>query len=225
VALKADCDVDVSGDALAFAPVGRRDEAALRSLYEELGFTRQLASLNDGSATILSQSPREPLEGGSSRSPTHKVEATERPLHIITDESSLTQLISQLAEGRWALEILTLRPDHHRGPIIAAAISSAAADYFLPFQHRYVGAPEQLAGGATLSKILRALEKGKAIFALHDVKRTLVMLGESDLAYQLTSAHDTMLGSYLLDPERSHDIPHLAASVGLTVPDYDAFSK
>lgn len=244
VALKDDCDVDVSEAALAFSPRERRDETRLIELYEELGFTRQLAALRSGTASIQTGGK----ETQTAASPTPKDDATAQPESstkelsaakefnsaalaetrssiTITDQQGLAALITELGNGTWSMEILTLRPDAHRGPIIAASFSSEGADYYLPFEHRYVGTPVQLGAIDTLRTLLNSLKKGQAKICLHDIKRTLVMLGEAGIEADFRGAHDTMLGSYLLDPERNHGLPALASNVSLEVPDYDQFAK
>src|SRR5690606_10436348 len=52
VALKDDCEVDISAENLAFSPSSRRDEAQLSALFTELGFTRQLTALKNGTSAI-----------------------------------------------------------------------------------------------------------------------------------------------------------------------------
>lgn len=226
VALKDDCEVDVSPTAVAFSPAARRDEEKLKELYEELGFTRQLAALKSGTASIQSggeqrlaaHTPPTPLE--------RKDEQTAEPHCVtITTQDLLAELLKQLGEGAWSLEVITLRPDHHRGPLIAASLSSHSSDYFIPFGHRYVGAPVQLSAVETLNAVLHGLTHGKAKLSLHDIKRTIVMLGEAGIEADFMGAHDTMLGSYLLDPERNHGLSALASHVDIEVPDYDHFAK
>ncbi|HSC88470.1 MAG TPA: DNA polymerase I [Polyangiaceae bacterium] len=46
VALKEDCPVDVTPEAVHFSPTTRRDTERLRTLFGELGFSRQLTQLN-----------------------------------------------------------------------------------------------------------------------------------------------------------------------------------
>lgn len=234
VALKDDCAVDVSAVALAFSSAERRDERKLKELYEELGFTRQLAALKAGTASIQTSGAQQDAKpatsalhqvGAEDQAKDSEDKTAERPCATITTGELLAELLPQLKEGEWSLEVFTLRPDHHRGPLIAASLSSHSSDYFIPFEHRYVGAPQQLSAGDTLKAVLRGLLQGKAKVSLHDIKRTLVMLGEAGVEADFVGAHDTMLGSYLLDPERNHSLSALASNVNIEVPDYDHFAK
>lgn len=223
VALKSDCIVDISEEALAFSPSKRRDEAKLIAIYEELGFTRQLAALKSGSAAIQ-RGDSSPATTTTKTKPAASAPTT-TAASIITTKSDLDELLSKLSGGTWALEIHTLRPDHHRGPLVAVALANQDLSYFLPFGHRYVGAPEQLAALDTLEQIVAALGDRTGGLYLHDVKRSLVLLNEAGLRTRFDHAHDTMLASYLIDPERNHDVLHLGATVGIDIPDYDQFAK
>lgn len=235
VALKEDCRVDISLEALAFSPAARRDEQKLIQLYEELGFTRQLAALKSGTATIQTggaesviappSTPSPPGEGTAQKEALAAELVAQRKPVTITTSVGLSELLTLLGQGAWALEILTLRPESHRGPLIAASLSAETTDYYIPFEHRYVGAPPQLKAIETLTTLLDALSKGAAVLSLHDIKRTIVMLGEAGIEADFVGAHDTMLGSYLLDPERNHSLAALASNVSIEVPDFDQFAK
>lgn len=233
VALKDDCEVDTSSDALAFAPASRREDDRLCDLFSELGFTRQLTAMKSGTAAIQqggsTSSSNAGDEGSSKESAPDEAPPTPDspllPTHIVNTPEHLTDLIEHLAQGPWALELYTVRPDHHRGPVLGAALSSQEAQYYLPFAHRIVGAPPQLDAKETLTALLAALSSGSAALSVHDLKRCLVMLHEAEIDGALREPHDAMLGSYLLDPERGHDVVSLGAAVQLHVPEYDKFSK
>jgi len=73
--------------------------------------------------------------------------------------------------------------------------------------------------------LLEELDKGEASLSVHDLKRVTVLLHEAGITSALPPAHDAMLGSYLLDPERNHDVTAQGASVSIEVPEYDKFAK
>jgi DNA polymerase-1 len=226
VQLKNDCDVSVRRADLAFSQPERRDEAALRAIYESLGFTRQLAALKGGTAIFqqdddASRIPVSVERSDASNEPQEEIDS----ISLVTKLDDLANLVSRLNQGRWSLEVLTIRPDLHRGPIIAASLSTPKASYYLPFAHRYVGAPSQLDVKIAFGKILSAISGGDGQLAVHDLKRTLVLLRESGVTDELGAVHDVLLGSYLLDPERNHGVEALAASVDIVIEDYDKFSK
>jgi DNA polymerase-1 len=87
---------------------------------------------------------------------------------------------------------------------------------YVPVGHRYVGAPKQFAP-AVLVRILGPLLANADIEkSVHDVKELSVVLSRNGLTVQGV-AFDTMLASYLLDPEASHEIARMAPIVGVTV--------
>ncbi len=235
VALKDDCEVDTSAESLAFSPASRRDEDKLSELFTELGFTRQLTALKNGTSAIQQGDAADSTESSKTRSEestnastsgaTSDAESKMLPTHIVSEQSALDELLAQLASGSWALELLTVRPEHHRGPVLAACLAGEKAQYYLPFGHRYVGAPAQLESGAAVESILQALSDGQAELAVHDLKRNLVILAEAGIKGELKAPHDAMLGSYLLDPERGHDVGAAGASVQIHVPEYDKVAK
>lgn len=234
VALKDDCEVDTSLEALAFAPASRREDERLCEIFSELGFTRQLTAMKNGTAAIQ-QGESGATENVSdlkvaastayAPAENETTESVQLPTHVVNTDESLAELATQLSKGKWALELYTVRPDHHRGPVLGAALSSEQAQYYLPFAHRVVGAPPQLDAKEAVSKVLRAVATGSAELSVHDLKRCLVLLSEANIAGELRAPHDAMLGSYLLDPERGHDVVSLGAAVQLHVPEYDKFSK
>lgn len=228
VALKDDCELDASLANLAFSPKSRRDEQRLTELYRELGFSRQLAALAQGSAEIQRADHVEEAPG------TPLTPQPARPVEIIIQESALTSRLEGLPQGSsLALEFHTVRPDHHRGPVLGVALAHSEGDIYIPLGHRTVTAPQQLAAGSAIGAVLTALGRKSPQLFVHNLKRVLVMLHEGgwgELAESVFGegsqrVHDTLLGSYLLDPERNHQVEALGASVGAEVPDYDAYSK
>ncbi len=248
VALKEDCPVDASREALAFAPKARRKEGELAKIYESLGFTKQLAALKNGEAIIQQGDPQDDSTNDKTTTPSLSDKAPNNPsndeplgaavsplakadngdsvqIKVIQSSEDLNQLIALLGTGTWALEPLTLRPDHHRGPIIALTLCREGEFFYIPFEHRYIGAPEQLSGAECTSSVLKALESGSAEVLVHDLKRCLVIFQESNLDTALTKTFDTLLGAYLIAPERRHTISTIGASVQLVIADYDHFAK
>lgn len=227
VALKDDCEISVDREELAFFQPERRDETTLVNIYEALGFTRQLAALRSGTAFIQQEDPPKlsPASSLELSSSTTSSEENKDGVILVNDQDALRALTDQLKTGLWSLEVLTLRPNLHRGPIIAACLSNLTHSYYLAFAHRYVGAPAQLEAKDSLTLILSALEAGEAKLVLHDLKRTLVLLHEAGIAHAVGDVHDLLLSSYLIDPERNHGVEAIAASVNIVIVDYDKFSK
>lgn len=223
IALKADCAVSVETEDLAFFQPERRNEETLFEIYAALGFSRQLAALKSGSASIQ-KGPSGASDKHKQAIPRSEEEEGLPPTSAVTTEEELNQLLPKLSDGEWAIEVLTLRPDLHRGPLIALSVSCDSESYYLPFGHRYVGAPPQL-DLKVIEQVLKAFNEGKSTLFVHDLKRLLVLLQEAGITEAIGAVHDGLLASYLIDPERNHQVEALAASVNLVLEDYDKFSK
>lgn len=241
VALKLDCPLDLSPEALRFGDLARRDVPALRSLYTNLGFRKQLAALEAGelekaAPAAVGAAPAAPSKAAqqkpSDRGPAAQAVSTAdvaraqpADVHLVTSEAELAQLLARLGEGSWALELCTTHPDAHRGPLIAACLVTDGAGYYVPFAHRRVGAPPQLPARETLERLLEALGSGSATLTVHRLKRSILLARGAGVVLVWPQAHDTQLSSYLLDPEQSHTVEALGLSLGLLVPEFDQIAK
>lgn len=227
VTLKDDCDVDATLENLRFSPKERRNERRLAEIYTELGFSRQLAALSLGKAEIQ----QEVVE--RSFPPAEASLAVQSPVALVTSPSSLSTALLEAASGDASLELYTVRPDSHSGPLLGMALCTEKTQSYIPLGHRTTTTPTQLASSAVVRDLVRALTQRKGMLYVHDLKRNLVILHEAGwgeeadtlLGRGAQNVHDTLLGSYLLDPERNHQVEALGSSVGLHVPSYDAFAK
>ena len=154
---------------------------------------------------------------------------SEQPMHLqatlVITEADLDACCAALQAGRVAFELHTIRPDHHRGPILGMALHCATQAFYIPFGHRYVGVPAQLGLIPTLIRVLSVLGSHPLDVTVHDLKRQLVLLHQAGVSTELLGAFDVMLGSYLLDPERNHQLEALGAAADLIIVDYDQRTK
>jgi DNA polymerase-1 len=229
VALKDDCDIEVTRDRLVYRG---RDVEKLKAIYAELGFTRMLGLLaNDAlpnptqspsASTSSNPSPNEMTQmglplGGPVQSRAPAAPLPTASIAINADYGSLVapreiaEFATALAKEREiGLEIATTEPSPTRGALIGFALSGKnGVARYIPLQHRFVGAPKQ----PTLAELKEALgpllQNDGVSFAAHDVKRTDVALAQAGLRIKRYGA-DASLGSYLLDPEARHDRVSLA---------------
>ncbi len=231
VELKHDCDVGRAPDSWIFSPERQRDVQVLREIYTELGFTRQLAQLKDlAQSKDLAQlkdqaEPEAALPSPPHSAPINRVAPikSDPTLNICVNTAELAAALTKLTGQDIALELFTLRPDHHSGPLIGLGLTSAETHLYIPFEHRYVGAPAQLEKADTLPRVMTTLKSCNV--CVHDLKRTLVLLEQASARGDLDQVHDTLLGSYLLDPDRNHGLVQVGASVEREVPEYDSFAK
>jgi DNA polymerase-1 len=247
VELRSDCPVDDEPEQLRVGAPGRVDRAALAALYVELGFTRQLAALGGEAEALQSEGGEVPAArtatsvsepGGSLPVAVHGTAAADAPgggaEGALTSSHAAVLLAERLGElaqalerepgGAVALELHTTSPAAHRGPLVGLAVAGASFAFYIPLSHRYVGAPSPADGGAVVDKVVSLLA-GRSRVTVHDLKRTVVLLRGAGAKAALPSAHDTMLASYLLDPEQTHDVSAVGARVSRSVPDFDVVSR
>ncbi len=213
VTLKDDCDVEFSRERLSY---GGRDVAALRAIYAELGFQRQIAALPaDDEGPTSAKTPGRPRDVAA---PTYT---------LVLDETGLAELVrTARATGRVALALATSSPDAVTADIIGVALATApGVAAYVPVGHRYVGMPRQLPLPRVLSALGPVLADEQVKKAAHDTKRVAVVLARSDVVLDGV-AFDSMLASYLLDPSASHDLVTLAkAELRMDLPSYDSLTN
>jgi DNA polymerase-1 len=226
VALKDDCEIEVTRDKLTYRG---RDVEKLRVIYSELGFTRMLGLLaNDAlpnpSPSLAPSLPGAPGEmtqmGLAFGSPVQSRPAAPAPsvtASIAADYGSLVlpREIAEFAatllkEGEVGVEIATTEPSPTRGALIGFALAGKNGKArYVPLQHRFVGAPKQPTP-AELKEALQPLLSSTGVrFAAHDLKRSDVALAQAGLRLE-RYGFDASLASYLLDPEARHDRESLA---------------
>ncbi|WP_438006724.1 DNA polymerase I [Sorangium sp. So ce321] len=167
---------------------GGADTGRLRELFTELGFSRFLKAV---------RAP-EP----AARAATYRVIATREELEAFAR--------SARAAGRLAFDVhaTTREPMSAHVCGIALACEPGQAVY-VPLGHRYLGAPAQLSMSdvdAVLGPLLADPELPKVG---HDVKFCEVILLRHRIGI-VGVAFDTMLASYLLDPEAKNQLHELA---------------
>ncbi|MEO7329292.1 MAG: DNA polymerase I [Minicystis sp.] len=198
VTLHADTPIDLDLETLRY---DGPDRDKLRALFIELGFTRLVKALPAPSAPAVTL-------GG-------KVET------ILTREALASFAAEIKAAGRVALAVHGSATEPMRAQIVGLALAVAAdRSAYLPITHRYLGAPAQLSL-ADVRELLGPLFADATIEKIgHDLKFAEVLLAQNELPLAGASL-DTMLASYLLDPEAASDLPALAerdAGVTLTKP-------
>jgi DNA polymerase-1 len=238
VALKDDCPIEVSREALTFRG---RDVEKLRALYSELGFTRMLGLLNTDALPGPSSSPG----AGSSASPAaasatagERAEMTQiglplggpvaarpepRPtpspaaLSITADYGTLfaPQEIAEFAasllnEGVAGIEVVTTEDSPTRGALVGFALASKSGRArYIPLAHRFMGVPKQPAAAELKAALEPLFGAAGPPLAAHDLKRSDVALWQAGLRFA-NYGGDASLASYLLDPEARHDRVSLA---------------
>ncbi len=201
IELKSDCAVDLELEHLRWS--GKRDLAALRTIYGELGFQNQLARLDAESAA--------PPAVASSRATPATAQATPGEYRVVTELGELRALVeSAQRAGRLALSA-SYEPDSPmRGSLIGVGLAvEPGRGAYVPLAHRYVGMPNQLARAEVLDVLAPVLADAKVKKAGLDLKRFGVLFARTGATVEGFS-FDAAIASYLLDPEARHDREALA---------------
>ncbi|MFO0548002.1 MAG: DNA polymerase I [Polyangiaceae bacterium] len=204
VTLRDDAPVTFDREALRY---GGGDVEALREIFTELGFTRQLAALpRDQKARPIEVSVR---------------------YETVLERDQLERIALAAKEAkRLALAVLTTPEDAMRCGLSGIALSVEKDHaFYVPLAHRTLGAPKQLKL-ADLAAVLGPILADASIEKLgHDTKRDEVVLRRH--GFELAGVgFDAMLASYLLDPEVDHSLGAIAErEVGLKLTSIDSLAK
>jgi DNA polymerase-1 len=238
VTLKEDCPIEIDTEHLAY---GGRDIPALRALYAELGFQRQLQALNSepegtagaGQASLGFQpgSPPVPATGiapATSASKSASVAPVGAPeISIVSTKEQLVALAAELAQaGQFAIAVETSNPNTLRSALVGIAFSVQAGQaVYLPVGHRYMGCPKQLTI-AEVQELLGPVFADPAVGKLAlDLKRVDVVLSHAGFTFA-GYAFDAALAAYLLDPEsRNEREPLVQRELGVVPSSYDSLTK
>ncbi len=191
VTLRADAEVAFDLEALRY---GSPDDERLRGLFTELGFTRFLKALP---------------------APEVKPVSLSTSYETILTRAALDGFAAEArARGGLALAVLGTSPEPMRAHVTGIALAAKLADgachaAYVPLSHRYLGAPHQL-GVAEVREALGPLLADAAIGKVgHDLKYSEVVLARHGMPLA-GAVMDTMLASYLVDPEAPNTLEAVA---------------
>ncbi len=206
---------------------GGRDTTMLRKLYTELGFAKHLAALGGPEPALPAATPATtpatsaaapgaPEQTGfafgasDTRAPAAPAEvaATTR---VVLDEVALERMVANLvADGGVAVVAETSGPSPVRGSVVGLGFAGKSGRYYVPLSHRYAGVAPQL-DVSIVARVLGPLLADPSVPKWsHDMKHLRVALARLGLALE-GAKFDTMMASYLLDPETSHSLGDIAA--------------
>jgi DNA polymerase-1 len=201
------CDLDLPFDAASFA-VRPPDRERLAKIFTELEFTKFLQDLDAGAPrqqTISSEKYR-----------------------LVTTEAALGTLVAELkAAPRLAVDLETTSPDPMRARIVGISVCAEEGNAaYIPVAHSYLGVPAQIA-------LDRALEALKPILTDPRIGKVGQNATYDALLFRRNGVEvapisfDTMVGAYLIDPDRgpfdlkslskkwlSHDMIHYEEVAG-----------
>ena len=201
VTLKYDVELDYAPeDLIITAP----DNVALKTMYQEWNFRTWLSQLDESEGAP-------PHDEDDNSNNVETVEA-EPVYETILTEQQLDQWLSKLKSADLiSIDTETTSLDYMQAEIvgISLAVSEKHAAY-IPLQHDYAGAPEQLSLKTTLKKLKPILEDETKKKIGQNLKYDLEVFAN----YQIDLCgieHDTMLASYVVNSTGSrHDMDSLA---------------
>ena len=164
------------------------DRVALKDLFRELEFYNLLRELTP------------PASAGSGR------------YHAVLEDSQLVSLVALLQGAKgFSLEVQTTSKDPMRAQWVGISFSAQPGEaYYVPVGHIYPNVPDQLPPDAVWKRLRPILEEAKHEKYGHNLKFALLLLQRAGIA-PAGFAFDTMVASYLLNPNKSsHDLEDLA---------------
>ena len=193
------------------------DQQRLGGLFRELEFSRlaeQLTAFDRENASKTASAVAVPAAVAPA-----PVAAPPLPVDTILDRDALAELARQIeAAGAVGISALYDGVSAVRGDLVGLGFAlPAGRRVYLPFHHRYLGAPVCLPEAA-LGDLAAVLASPAIAKHAHDVKTLEVLLGQRGLALGGVTS-DPMLAAYLLDAARTHyDLDVVATSEGVSPP-------
>ncbi len=175
---------------LSQCELGSPNNDKLKALLEEFGFRSLLRDL--GFVTIEAPPPRPKIQA-----------------HLVLKKEELDALIKQLeAAPMISLDTETTSADALRAELVGVSCATKAGEaFYIPVAHYYLGAPKQLSRSYVIT-LLKPILEIKPIIG-QNLKYDAKVLKR----YGIELKHivfDTMLASYLIDPESRKDLDELA---------------
>ncbi len=235
VTLKDDCPIEIDKEHLTY---GGRDIAALKVLYAELGFQRQLQALFNepsgpaapgtsplpGSAAVPATGVA-PASGSSKSASPAPVGAPE--ISVVTTKEELATLAEELRRaGRFSIAVETSNPNTLRSALVGIALCWRPGQAtYVAIGHRYMGCPKQVALADARELLDPLFADARVLKAALDLKRVDVILSHS--GFRFTGYDfDATLAAYLLDPESRNDRePLVQRELGVVPSSYDSLTK
>jgi DNA polymerase-1 len=225
--LTVKCDCTLPATPTQLVP-GEPDTERLRAMYERFEFKMWLQEVARGArdigkpaAAAGAPGPGDPAVAVAS--------ATARAAVPVDYETVLTR--EQL--DRWlnaidkaaivSFDTSTSTADPMTAQIVGVSLAiDAASGCYIPFGHRYAGAPQQLDAADVLRALAPWLENARRAKLGQNLKYAQHALANHGLALR-GCAHDTELESYVLESHKPHDLEGLALRhLDLVTLGYDA---
>jgi DNA polymerase-1 len=232
---------------------GGWDARKLRSLLLQLEFNRLADAVPvDASVVVAAETPSTPqpqpampaaVKGqqqlsfgdATSKSAPPAVASIAAPLTVqpaeyetVLDAAALAHVVRACRDaGRFAVGLMTNHAEAMRASVVGVALAWAPRKAaYVPVGHRVIGDPKQLARGEIFEALTPLLRDPAIAKIAHDVKYDEMVWRRAGVEVEGWS-FDTMLASYLNDPERhTHRLDEIAlAELNHTMQSLDAVLK
>ena len=208
VTLKYDVELDFTPEQLV---ISAPDNSALKEMYKRWNFRSWLSQLEEDSEEMSVDN--KPETSKITTTATSSSEAKADPVYeTILSTAQLDQWLSKLEKAALiSIDTETTSLDYMQAEIVGVsfAVDENHAAY-VPLQHDYAGAPEQLPLTSTLEKLKPLLENEDIKKVGQNLKYDLEVFANYDITLRGIE-HDTMLASYVVNSTASrHDMDTLA---------------
>jgi len=216
VSLKSDVPMKFDVDHLVY---GGFQRSTVRALFEDLEFTRLVASLDAEDAKAAQT-------GSASAAP--EAPAGPAVYEAVLTEAALDEAIAQCRKTGWfSVDTETTSLETTRAELVGISLSwKPGHGVYIPIGHRVLGDPAQLDRKLVLDRL-------RPLFADASVKKIGQNIKYDDIVLRRAGVpvsgyeFDTMLASYLIDPERhTHKLDEISKSeLGYEMVSYDSVTK
>jgi DNA polymerase-1 len=209
VTIKCDVALPVAVEGLAH---DKHDEARLAELYERFEFRTWLRELRgEPTAPAREAAAKNAPAAAAEAPPPPNVANNTRDYETVLTEAQLDAWLAKISEAPLTTvdtETTSLEPLLARLVGISLAVEPGHAAY-IPLDHRYAGAPDQLGLDTVLAKLKPWLEDPRAAKLGQNLKYDAHVFANHGVRL-LGIAHDTLLQSYVLESHHRHDMDSLA---------------
>jgi DNA polymerase-1 len=191
------------------------DQQRLGALFRELEFSRLAEQLNNADR----DKPRGVAAPAAPETGPLPAPAPLEPAEIVVDRAALAELVRAVeAAGAVGISALWDGVSAVRADLVGLALAlPGGRRAYVPFHHRYLGAPTCLPEAA-LADLAPVLHAPGVARHTHDAKTLQVLLSQRDVALGPVTS-DSMLAAYLLDAARTHyDLDVVATSEHVPAP-------
>jgi DNA polymerase-1 len=187
---------------------GGADIVALRRLYAELEFHKQLDQLDK--IPLVGGGGERNAAGGQSSSGASPVVAPSVYACLLDVESLERVVADAYARGCVGIAAQKSHVDAMRAEVVGLSLATEVGrGHYVPLRHRYLGCPPQLAWEIVRAVVAPLLADERVTKVGHDLKEDAIVLLRAGTPLGGTP-FDVHIAAYLLDPESPNSLKELA---------------